>query len=270
VGQLLEDAVDVHHGECFNFNAIGASCPRDSPFCMRRAIPPLFERAHAVAQRVDVLERGGVLLPAAVVVDGEKARVVARLEDGARDHGGRGDVHVVGNRQMPQDHARAAHRAVAPMRALPATPTQPAMAVCLPMWHVVADLDQVVELDAVLDHRVVQRAAVDAGVGADLHVVADAHRAQLLDRSQRPASGAKPKPSPPITAPLWIRPRAPTQSSPTVTRAFSTVPAPMRAPRRPAQRADAGAGVDVGALLHHGAGMHAGSRGAAVRAATAG
>ena len=47
--------------------------------------------------------------------------------------------------------------------------------------HVVADLDQVVELDAVLDHGVLQRAAVDAGVGADLDVVADAHRAQLLD-----------------------------------------------------------------------------------------
>src|SRR6185503_4244979 len=46
---------------------------------------------------------------------------------------------------------------------------------------VVRDLDQVVELDAVLDHGVLERAAVDAGVGADLDVVADAHRAELLD-----------------------------------------------------------------------------------------
>ncbi len=47
--------------------------------------------------------------------------------------------------------------------------------------NVVADLNQVVELDAVLDHRVFQRTAVDAGVRADLHVVADAHCAQLFD-----------------------------------------------------------------------------------------
>ena len=32
-----------------------------------------------------------------------------------------------------------------------------------------------------LEHRVLQRAAVDAAVGADLDVVADVHRAQLLD-----------------------------------------------------------------------------------------
>ena len=44
-----------------------------------------------------------------------------------------------------------------------------------------ANLDQVVELDAVFDHRVLQGAAVDAGVGTDLDVVADAHCTELLD-----------------------------------------------------------------------------------------
>ena len=47
--------------------------------------------------------------------------------------------------------------------------------------HVVRHLDQVVELDAIFDHGVVERPAVDAGVGADLDVVADHHGAQLLD-----------------------------------------------------------------------------------------
>src|SRR5207302_9856026 len=47
--------------------------------------------------------------------------------------------------------------------------------------HVVADLDLVIELHALLDHRVVDRAAVDRGVGADLDVVADVHAANLGD-----------------------------------------------------------------------------------------
>ena len=52
-------------------------------------------------------------------------------------------------------------------------PTQPAMAVCAPMTAVVTDLDLVVELDVVLDHRVVDRPAVDRRVRADLDVGAD-------------------------------------------------------------------------------------------------
>jgi hypothetical protein len=51
--------------------------------------------------------------------------------------------------------------------------------------HVVADLNQVVELHAVLDDRVLQRTAVDASVGADLDVVADVHRPELLDLDPR-------------------------------------------------------------------------------------
>jgi hypothetical protein len=47
--------------------------------------------------------------------------------------------------------------------------------------HVVADLYQVVEFDAVLDHSVIQRATVNAGIGTNLNIIADAHPAQLLD-----------------------------------------------------------------------------------------
>ncbi len=46
--------------------------------------------------------------------------------------------------------------------------------------HVVADLHQVVQLDPIGNHCVLQGAAVNAGVGADFDIVADAHRAKLL------------------------------------------------------------------------------------------
>ena len=66
-----------------------------------------------------------------------------------------------------------------PMSALPAMPVHAGDRGVRADAHVVADLDLVVELDALLDHRVVERAAVDRGVGADLDVVADAHAADL-------------------------------------------------------------------------------------------
>src|SRR5256885_13879097 len=59
--------------------------------------------------------------------------------------------------------------------------------------HVVTDLDQVVELDPVLDHRVVQRSAVYAGIGADFHIVADPHATELLDLHPCSVLGSKPE-----------------------------------------------------------------------------
>src|SRR5204863_4437641 len=41
------------------------------------------------------------------------------------------------------------------------------------------DMHMAVDLDAVLDHRVVNRAAVDGCVRADFHIVADVHASQL-------------------------------------------------------------------------------------------
>src|SRR5690606_31879047 len=47
------------------------------------------------------------------------------------------------------------------------------------------DLNQVVELHAIFDHRVFEGSAVDAGVGTDLDVVSDVNRAELLDLDPR-------------------------------------------------------------------------------------
>ena len=44
---------------------------------------------------------------------------------------------------------------------------------------VVRDLDLIVELDAVFDDGIVERAAVDRGVGADFDVIADQHPSDL-------------------------------------------------------------------------------------------
>ena len=55
-----------------------------------------------------------------------------------------------------------------------------------PQMHIVGNLDQVVEFDTVFNHGVVQRTAVDTGVGTNFHIVADAHTAQLLNLDPLP------------------------------------------------------------------------------------
>src|SRR3954462_12280611 len=131
-------------------------------------------------------EPGGGARPVLVLVDRIDAGIRAGLQDRARDESTGGNVDVVDDLQMAEDHGGAAERAVpadvgaagdadaAGDRGMRADP------------RVVADLDLVVELHALLDQRVVHGAAVDGRVGADLDVVADAHRADLRDLHPAP------------------------------------------------------------------------------------
>ena len=114
--------------------------------------------------------------------------------------------------------------------------------------HVVGDLDQVVELDAVFRARCRQRPTIDAGVGADLDVVADAHGAQLFDLDVALGRGRKAKAVGPMTAPLQDDANA--RQSGNQIRAppdASRVPAPICAAPTKAAGADLRAITDSGA-----------------------
>ncbi len=188
VRQLLEDLVDVHH---------------DSVMCFLLALRRFFQRLEPFAQRVQLLERGGVLFPGRIVVDGKDAGVMAGLEDGARHQRRRGDVDVVGDGQVAQD-ARARRRWCSTRRSWRCRPRRRSRP-----WPCACRCGRCGRSGSGCrasrrprSRCRCQRAAVDAGVGADLDVVADAHRAQLLDLFPGAlVSGAKPKPSAPITTP---------------------------------------------------------------------
>ena len=197
----------------------------------------VFSRAPARRSRsaCRLRKRGRVLLPRRIVVERERAAVQARLGDRARDlrrppRSGRGRRSSGGPDAGPAaDHAVRADRPCC--RRCRRSRRSPCAS---PMRHVVADLDQVVELDAVADDGVAERAAVDAGVGADLDVVADARRGRAARSSPSGRrSGAKPKPSAPMTAPLWTMQRAPIEAaaSTTLTRGPSRVARADAAPR---------------------------------------
>src|SRR5690606_13547337 len=58
---------------------------------------------------------------------------------------------------------------------------------------VVADLDQIVDLGPLADHRVAERAAIDGGAGPDLHAVLDDHSPELGNLAMPVGAQLKPE-----------------------------------------------------------------------------
>src|SRR5579872_1657886 len=110
------------------------------------------------------------------------------------DHGETRDRHTVADCQVtgdsdrpPDDAPPADDRAAGNSRAAGDHRVRPNS-------HVVADLNQVVELGALLDDRILDRAPVDRRVGADLHIRPDAHTAHLRHLEPSAAIGGKSEP----------------------------------------------------------------------------
>ena len=120
---------------------------------------------------------GSVLFPGRILVEGVHPAVLARLGDGPCDHCGCRDVYMVGQLQVAQDDGPPAHRAMGADACTASHPHATRHGGVGADANVVADLDEVVELDAVFDDGVFQRATVHTGVGPDLDIVADVSRA---------------------------------------------------------------------------------------------
>ncbi len=88
-------------------------------------------------------------------------------------------MHIVGYAQMPQHNRPTTQRAARAYHCAAGHPNATGHGGVVAHLHVVPNLHQVVEFDAVTQHRVVQRAAIDAGIGAELHVVTHPHHTQL-------------------------------------------------------------------------------------------
>src|ERR1700740_2094652 len=149
--------------------------------CLSILLFRLFQAAHALPGGIQVAPRDCVLLPAGVLVDREDRRVDALLAQRVHHHRRRRHRDAVGDLDVALDHRGPADHHVAPDLGRAGDAHAGRHHGVRADVAVVADLDLVVQLDAVLQHRVLERAAVDAGVGADVDVVADAHAAQLLD-----------------------------------------------------------------------------------------
>src|SRR6185436_13011883 len=138
-----------------------------------------FRFDQAVRKRVKLTEARGILPPQTGFFRGQMAGIRSRLVDGARDDAAESEHDVVADRQrIDHDGAAADHTALADFRA-PCGARHRGHDGVRADAHVVRDLNEVVELDAVLDDRVLDRAAVDRRVRAYLDVVADDDAADL-------------------------------------------------------------------------------------------
>src|SRR6267142_5717015 len=137
------------------------------------------QSAHAGLEQPAALEARNQAAPGVRLFDRQGAGIYTRSRDRMGDRRIAGDDYVVGDGEVAgeasaaADHAALADRGAAGHADAGGERTVGANA------HVVSDLDEVVELHTLLDHGVVDGAAIDGGVGADLDIRSDAHRAQL-------------------------------------------------------------------------------------------
>src|SRR5262245_47782664 len=111
--------------------------------------------------------------PPAVRLEGIGPVVGSRLFEGFRDQRMRGDHDVIGYHDMPGDSRSPADLAETPDAGATGNAGARRDRGVRADAHVVSHLDLVVELHAVLDDRVVDRAAVDRRICADLDGVAE-------------------------------------------------------------------------------------------------
>src|SRR5665647_408714 len=105
-------------------------------------------------------------IDAPFVIFGERiySRIAARFGDGFADQREWCDLDIVGDLQMAEDARAAADAAVSPDRGTAGDPHTTRDNGMRADMHVVRNLYLVVEFHTLLDHGVVQRAAVDGGI----------------------------------------------------------------------------------------------------------
>ena len=82
---------------------------------------------------------------------------------------------MIANFQVTEKTSRAAYRTVAADPGATGDSDTPCDRAVRADKHVVSDLDLIVQFDAFLNHRVLDRAAIDSRIGADFDIIGNSH-----------------------------------------------------------------------------------------------
>src|ERR1700734_142104 len=140
------------------------------------------------------LEPGNHPPPGPRILKWNSAGVYAGLWDRMTDHREARDDHIISDLQVPANGTGAADLTALPDHRAAGDAGAAGDGRMGPQAHVVTDLDLVIELDPVGDHRIADGAAINSGIGANLHIRANADTADLLDLQPGTALGCKPEP----------------------------------------------------------------------------
>ncbi len=169
VRQPLEDRVDVELQRCIHQSWSCCGNPL-SPRSSRRT------RSFSASRR---LKRPTRRRHMGAVVTGMQPGVHPWRGERVRNAGMAGHHHIIADVQVASEHHRTGDHAAgtdAGAARYAAAGRDDGVRTDL---DVVRDLNLVIELDPVADDRIVDGAAIDGGVGADFHVSADPHPAEL-------------------------------------------------------------------------------------------
>src|ERR1700761_3505109 len=109
------------------------------------------------------------------------------------DHRESGDDHIIADQKAPADRAGAADLAARTDHGTAGYAGATGDCRVRAQPHVVPDLDEVIQLHAILDDRVTDGPAVDGRIGADLHIGTNAHAPGLRHFQPGAALGCESK-----------------------------------------------------------------------------
>src|SRR6185437_3940002 len=138
-----------------------------------------FEFLEPVGVAAEAFEVGDEAAPRTGVLKRNAAGVYPRGGDRMADHRGAEDGHVVADVQMATHRHHSRDHAAGPDGGAAGYPGARGDRGVRTDTHVVSDLDLVVQLHSLIQHRVLDGAAIDGRIGADLHVRAHSHGADL-------------------------------------------------------------------------------------------
>src|SRR3546814_8557373 len=124
---------------------------------------------------------GNGLAPFAGIVERQARTVDPRFGDRTGDHRSAKNDHVIRHFDMAGDADGTANHTATPDTGTAGDPSAGGDRGVLTDTAVVCDLNEVVEPYAVLDDRVIDRAPIDTGVGANLDAITDDQRPELRD-----------------------------------------------------------------------------------------
>ena len=153
----------------------------------------LLERLDALTQSVKLAQASGIFLPRRIVIDGKKPGVLTRLSNRACDHSGSRNVNAIGQSKMAQHNGATAHGAMRTNARAARYAHTTRHGGVLANVHVVANLNEVVEFDAIFNDGVLQGTPVNAGVGANFNIVANFDSTQLFNLFPSPLVQRKAK-----------------------------------------------------------------------------